>query len=74
MPTYPTAPASEDQVYLTVKKAAQRFGIPYWKLLRACNAGLIPTYRLLNSKRYVKIADIEATLQESVEVVNDSRF
>lgn len=48
----------------TVKEAARAVGIPYWKILRAVNAGIIPSYRLLNSRRYVKLADIEQAMTE----------
>jgi predicted site-specific integrase-resolvase len=43
---------------LTLKQAQQELGIPYYKLLRAANAGLIPTYSLLNNKKYVRASDI----------------
>jgi hypothetical protein len=43
---------------LTLKQAAESLGLPYFKLQRAARAGLIPTYRLLNSRRYVKLRDI----------------
>jgi excisionase family DNA binding protein len=48
--------------YLTLKEAAIRLGLPYWKLLRACNAGLIPTYKVLNSKRYVRLDEVQAAI------------
>ncbi|MBN8530914.1 MAG: hypothetical protein J0L97_03500 [Alphaproteobacteria bacterium] len=59
--------AREGQVFLPIKPAAEKLGIPYWKLLRACNVGLIPAYRLLNSRRYVKVAEVEQVLQQSME-------
>lgn len=53
---------------LTIKQASTLCGIPYWKLLRAVNAGSIPSYTLLNTKRYLKLSDIERAIQQSQEV------
>lgn len=47
---------------LTFRQAAVASGVPYWKILGAANAGLIPTYQLLNSRRYVRMSDIERLL------------
>jgi hypothetical protein len=47
----------------TIKDAARILQIPYWKLQRAVKAELIPSYRLLNSKRYVKLCEIESVIQ-----------
>lgn len=46
------------QNLLTFKEAAQALGIPYFKIQRAARLGLIPTYALLNSRKYVKVRDI----------------
>ena len=50
---------------LTMKQAAYKVGIPYWKIQRAAKSGLLPTYQLLNSRRYVRISDIERVLTAS---------
>ena len=50
---------------LTLKEAASELGIPYWKLLRASNAGLIPTYTLLNSRRLVRLSEINRVIENS---------
>ena len=42
----------------TFKDAADSLGIPYFKIQRAARQGLIPTYSLLNSRKYVKLCDI----------------
>jgi hypothetical protein len=42
----------------TFKDAAEALGLPYFKIQRAARQGMIPTYGLLNSRRYVKISDI----------------
>ena len=57
--------------YYTLKQAADIKRIPYWKLLRACNDGQIPTYRLGNSRRYVRLEDIDAALKATMVVGGD---
>jgi hypothetical protein len=42
----------------TFKDAAAALRIPYFKIQRAARTGIIPTYSILNSRRYVKLRDI----------------
>lgn len=42
----------------TFKDAAASLCVPYFKVQRAARAGLIPTYSILNSRKYVKLRDI----------------
>jgi hypothetical protein len=42
----------------TFRDAADRLGIPYFKVQRAAKRGLIPTYSILNARRYVTLRDI----------------
>lgn len=42
----------------TFKDAAAALRLPYFKIQRAARAGIIPTYSLLNKRRYVKLRDI----------------
>jgi hypothetical protein len=42
----------------TYGDAAAALRIPYFKVQRAARAGIIPTYSLLNNRRYVKLRDI----------------
>jgi len=42
----------------TFKDAAASLHIPYFKVQRAARAGIIPTYSLLNRRKYVKLRDI----------------
>jgi hypothetical protein len=51
-------PAHQPDRLLTFKEAAQALGIPYFKIQRAAKLGLIPTYAILNSRKYVKVRDI----------------
>jgi hypothetical protein len=42
----------------TFRDAADRLGIPYFKVQRAARRGLIPTYSILNTRKYVTLRDI----------------
>jgi excisionase family DNA binding protein len=48
---------------ISYKEAAEALGLPYFKIQRAAARGLIPTYSLLNGRKYVKLRDIEARIQ-----------
>lgn len=47
---------------LTIHKAADTLGLHRWKVRRAVNAGLIPSYRLLNSRRLVRLSEVVAAI------------
>ncbi|MEL3890448.1 hypothetical protein V6B08_09235 [Ferrovibrio sp. MS7] len=54
-----TPPLFDDLDQLrTFKNAAVALRIPYFKIQRAARVGIIPTYSLLNKRRYVKLRDI----------------
>lgn len=61
----PEAATKPPQPLLTIKAAADAIGVKYWLLLRAVNEGTIPSYRLGNTRRRVRLSDIEAVLQAS---------
>lgn len=42
----------------TYKDAAAALRIPYFKIQRAAQAGVVPTYSLFNKRKYVKLRDI----------------
>jgi hypothetical protein len=42
----------------TFRAASEALNIPYFKIQRAARSGLIPTYSILNSRKYVKLSDI----------------
>lgn len=46
----------------TFKDAAAKLSVPYFKVQRAARAGVIPTYSLFNSRKYVKLRDILALM------------
>lgn len=59
MNAYPLLPLFDDLDQLrTYRDAAAALRIPYFKVQRAARAGIIPTYSILNSRRYVKLRDI----------------
>lgn len=51
---------------LTFRKAADALRIPYFKVQRAARSGLIPTYSILNSRKYVKLSDILKAMSPSL--------
>lgn len=48
---------------ITYKQAAASLGLPYFKIQRAAARGDLPTYSLLNGRKYVKLRDIEARIR-----------
>lgn len=57
---------SDGDQLLTIKEAADRLRIPYFKIQRAARQGLIPTYSLFNSRKYVKLADIKQAMSSKL--------
>ncbi len=47
----------------TFKSAAAALGVPYHKVQRAAARGLVPTYSLGDSKKYVRMSDILALIE-----------
>jgi hypothetical protein len=53
-----TDPSEGTDRLLTFREASDALQLPYFKIQRAAKNGLIPTYSLLNSRKYVKLRDI----------------
>lgn len=53
---------TESEAYLTFRQAAQVLNVPYFKVQRADRLGIVPVYRLLNSRPYVKRSDLERVM------------
>lgn len=51
------------QKLLPLKEAAAHVGVPYRQLLQAVNEGLVPSYKLLNSRTLVKVNEVIAVMQ-----------
>lgn len=58
---------SDGEQLLTIKEAADRLRIPYFMIQRAARQGLIPTYSLFNSRKYVKLADINQAMSTKLK-------
>lgn len=63
LPVHPMDPAFEP--FVTLKLAADHFGLPYFKVQRAARAGLIPTYFIYNSRRLVRLSEVAAVINGS---------
>lgn len=50
------------ELLLLIKEAAETLGLPYWKLNRAVRQNLVPSYTLLNSRRYVRVSEVLACI------------
>jgi excisionase family DNA binding protein len=47
---------------VTLSEAAERLGVPYFKVQRAVRAGLIPTYTFYNTRRLVKMSEVNTVI------------
>lgn len=54
--------SDNDQQFLTVPQAAEACGIPAYKIRRAVKLGTLPSYGMLDRRRYVLVADIRAAM------------
>lgn len=61
------APAIGDQTekLITGKQLAEALGLPLFKVQRAIKAGVIPSYRLYNSRRLVRLSEAVAAIEAS---------
>jgi len=57
---------------LTIQIAARVLGLHAWKLRRSVKSGLIPSYRLLNSRRLVRLSEVIAVIDASREGGTDA--
>ena len=51
----------------TFDQAASFLNLPVWKLRRAANAGIFPTYKLANSRRLVRLSEVVAAINATRE-------
>lgn len=51
--------------FLTIKQAAGRLNLPYWKLQRAIKSGEIPSYAPFNKRRLVRLSEIVAHIEDT---------
>ena len=50
--------------FYSIKDAASLLGLRYWHLQRAVKRGLVPSHRLLTTKRLVRISEVVAAMSE----------
>jgi hypothetical protein len=48
--------------YYTIPQAAKALRIPSYKLRRAVKLGLVPSYGLLDHRRYVLLVDVQSAM------------
>ena len=51
--------------FVTVPALAKQLGVKYHALLRAVNAGLVPSYKPFGDRRLVKPAEVIAFIERS---------
>jgi hypothetical protein len=64
-PIQSSSPETSQATLITLRAAAEQLGLPYFKLQRAAKAGLIPTYRLYNSRALVRLSEVVAVIEAS---------
>lgn len=52
-----------EPIFLTIKAAAYKLGLSYRNLLEAVNAGVIPHYKLQNSRMLVSVTEVVAIMK-----------
>ena len=50
---------------LTLQAAADKLGLPVFKIRRAAKRGLFPTYTLLNGRKLVRLSEVVAAIERS---------
>jgi excisionase family DNA binding protein len=55
------------KLFYSMKEAAERLGVPLWKVRRAVKSGLLPTYTFYDTKKYLLLAEVEAVILRSRE-------
>lgn len=62
---YPRPASPETEPLVTFMVAAQRLGLPYHRIQRSAKAGLIPIYKLGQSRKLVRVSEIIAVINSS---------
>lgn len=57
--------ATEVEPLLTLKAAAEKTGLPVFKIRRAAKLGIFPTYTLLNKRRLVRLSEVINAIERS---------
>jgi len=67
MPNEPKTSRPDPEQFCTFKNAAEALRIPYFKVQRAARQGLLPTYKMLNGRRDVRLSDIVARMTPTAD-------
>ena len=59
--------ADNPEPFHSIKEAAEILNIQSWKLQRAAKEGIIPIYRLFNTRRMVRISEIVDAITQDQE-------
>lgn len=55
-------PEDGTEKFYSIKTAADLLGLQYWQLQRAVKRGLVPSHRLLTTKRFVRLSEVIAAM------------
>jgi hypothetical protein len=61
----PSRPDQQPERLLTLSMAAERLGLPTFKIRRAAKKGLFPTYSISNGRKLVRLSEVLATIERS---------
>jgi hypothetical protein len=57
--------AADEEKLLTLIAAADRLGLPRFKIRRAAKRRLFPTYTILNGRKLVRLSEVLAAIERS---------
>jgi hypothetical protein len=60
-----TPETADVEPLIPINAAAIALGLHTWKLRRAIKAGLVPSYRVFNSRRLVRLSEVIAVIDAS---------
>ena len=49
----------------SMKEVANLIGVPYYQIVRAVKDGLLPSYTISNSKKYLLLSEVMDTIKSS---------
>jgi excisionase family DNA binding protein len=51
--------------FYTIKEAASLLGLKYWQLQRPVKQGMVPSYTFGNSRKHVRLSEVNAIIERS---------
>jgi hypothetical protein len=60
-----TIKPDEAEPFITIKDAAARLGLPYFKLQRFVKSGGVTRYKVANSRQLVRLSELIAAIESS---------